>query len=117
MTIESIAKICHETNRAYCEELGDYTQAPWADSPQWQKDSAIKGVEFKIKNPWATPIDMHQSWAADKLAKGWCYGPVKDAEKKEHPCLLPYELLPIEQRRKDALFSAIVTACLIGHEK
>ena len=34
--------------------------------------------------------------------------PVKDADKKEHPCLVPYEQLPTEQKVKDAIFRVIV---------
>jgi hypothetical protein len=44
----------------------------------------------------------------EKKAAGWIYGPVKDPEKKEHPCIVPYDQLPIEQRTKDYLFKAIV---------
>ncbi len=46
MTIESIAKICHEANRAYCATIGDASQLPWEESPDWQRQSAINGVKF-----------------------------------------------------------------------
>jgi len=45
-----------------------------------------------------------------KEADGWKYGPVKDAEKKEHPCFRPYNLLPRDQKAKDYIFRAIVHA-------
>ena len=45
-----------------------------------------------------------------KLDDGWKYGPVKDAEKKEHPCLVPFEQLPKEQQAKDYLFRGAVHA-------
>jgi hypothetical protein len=35
---------------------------------------------------------------------------VKDPEKKEHPCFVPYESLPAEQQAKDHLFKGIVAA-------
>ena len=38
------------------------------------------------------------------------YCAVKDAEKKERPCMLPYTDLPREQRAKDDLFLAVVAA-------
>jgi hypothetical protein len=41
---------------------------------------------------------------------GWTYGQVKGAHAKTHPCCVPYEELPVEQRRKDALFKAIVAS-------
>lgn len=112
MKVESVAKICHETNRAYCVTIGDMSQLCWEEAPQWQRDSAIKGVEFRIANPKATPADMHESWMKEKATAGWVYGDVKDPEKKQHPCMQPYEKLPLDQRRKDYLFSAVVIACL-----
>jgi hypothetical protein len=36
------------------------------------------------------------------------YGEVKDAVAKTHPCMVPYDDLPEFQRKKDALFLAIV---------
>lgn len=106
--IGQIASIAHEANRAYCDSLGDKSQLPWADAPQWQRDSAIKGVEFHLDNPSASASASHESWLAVKRAEGWTYGEVKDVEKKTHPCFVPYEGLPIEQRQKDYLFRAIV---------
>lgn len=108
--IQEAAKVCHEVNRAYCASLGDRSQLPWAAAPDWQRDSAIKGVEFHLKDPEAGPAGSHKSWLAEKEANGWKYGPVKDAEKKEHPCFVPYEELSRAQQAKDALFVAVIDA-------
>ena len=110
MRIEDIAKVCHEANRAYCQSIGDDSQLPWESAPDWQKKSAIGGVVFHLENPASRPEDSHNSWLAGKLRDGWKYGPVKDPEKKEHPCMLGYNELPIEQRMKDSLFLAVVRA-------
>ena len=112
MQTEQIAKVCHEVNRAYCKALGDESQLPWVDAPQWQRDSAIMGVEFIRANPEAKPSASHESWLKQKEADGWKYGPVKDAEKKEHPCYVPYDELPVEQKAKDYIFGAIVRAMM-----
>lgn len=111
MHVEDIAKVCHEANKAYCETIGDNSQLSWDDAAEWQRDSAIKGVEFKLANPEATASAQHESWMDQKIADGWFYGEVKDAEKKTHPCLVEYDQLPEEQRVKDKLFAAIVLAC------
>lgn len=103
-----IAHVCHEANRAYCHTIGDDSQLPWDECPDWQKISAIDGIAFRIANPGATPESMHTNWIETKLAAGWKHGPVKDPEKKEHPCMVPYADLPAAQRVKDELFSAIV---------
>ncbi len=108
MTARQIARICHEANRAYCAQLDDDSQLPWEDTPEWQRVSAIKGVEFHLANPGASPSRSHEEWLKEKEATGWKYGPVKDPVKKEHPCFLPYDELPAEQRLKDSLFTAIV---------
>lgn len=110
MNEEQIARVCHEANRAYCQSIGDNSQPAWDDAPDWQRTSAIKGVEFTIANPEAPPSASHDSWLEEKRATGWKHGPVKDPEKKEHPCFVPYAELPVEQRRKDALFQAVVRA-------
>jgi hypothetical protein len=105
-----IAAVVHEANKAYCESLGDMRQKPWAEADKWQKDSVFEGVRFKLDNPTATPEDLHQSWLDQKLADGWRYGPTKDVNKKEHPCMVPYIDLPQSQRIKDYIFGAIVEA-------
>lgn len=110
MDVTQIAEVCHETNRAYCHTVGDNSQKSWSDAEQWQRDSAIRGVEFALKNPDAPASTQHEAWLRDKTADGWKYGPIKDTEKKEHPCMVPYEQLPAEQRMKDYLFLAIVRA-------
>ena len=99
-----IAERCHETNRAYCEAIGDFSQVPWADAPEEIRASALSGVMFFLENPDATPESMHKKWMADKIAAGWTLGAVKDFEAKTHPCLVDYDLLPKLQRVKDALF-------------
>ena len=105
-----IAKVCHQANKAYCESQGDLSQPDWADAPDWQAQSAINGVEFRLENPDAGPDATHNNWSAEKISDGWVYGDVKDAEKKTHPCLVPFDQLPLFQQKKDKLFSAIVDA-------
>jgi hypothetical protein len=106
---EVIAKTCHEVNRVYCQSIGDDTQVPWEEAPEWQKQSAIDGVVFWMHNSKLTPKDMHDNWMKGKLEAGWKYGPVKDPEKKEHHCLVPYNELPAVQQFKDKFFLAIVS--------
>lgn len=108
LNAEEVARVAHEINRAYCEALGDQSQPTWADAPQWQRDSAINGVRFHRANPNAKPSHSHESWLIEKAAAGWKYGPVKDPERKEHPCCVPYEDLPPEQKAKDYLFRQVV---------
>lgn len=108
MTVEQIAKVAHEVNRAYCLSIGDDSQPAWEAAPEWQKSSAINGVHFHLQNPEAGPSASHDSWLQQKTDEGWKYGPVKNPETKEHPCFVPYNQLPIEQQAKDYIFRQIV---------
>ena len=106
--VEVIAKMCHQANKAWCEIHDDNSQKDWYEAEQWQRDSAIKGVEYRLANPSSGKDAQHNAWMADKVNDGWVFGEVKDAEKKTHPCIVPFEQLPLFQQKKDALFCAIV---------
>ncbi len=108
MTKENIAQVAHEINKAFCESIGDNSQPTWENAPDWQKSSAINGVQFHLDNPNASPSASHESWLKQKTEEGWKYGKVKNAETKEHPCFVPYNELPIEQKSKDFLFKQII---------
>ena len=110
MTNELIAKTCHEANRALCAAFGDHSQVAWADAPAWQHESVINGVKFCIANPDAPPSANHDSWMAEKVAAGWVFGPLKDVAAQTHPCIVPYDELPANQKAKDYVFKAIVGA-------
>jgi hypothetical protein len=106
--VKHCAKAAHEMNRIYCEAHGDASQPRWSDAPVWQRTSAINGVLGALGGN--TPEQSHESWLAEKAATGWKHGPVKDPEKKEHPCFVPYDQLPPEQQQKDCLFITTVRA-------
>lgn len=108
ISIEQIAKICHQANKAYCEAVGDNSQVDWENAPEWQRQSAINGVQFNLDNLDAPASASHDSWLKEKLENGWKYGETKDPEKKEHPCCFPYDQLPEYQKVKDSLFKNIV---------
>ncbi|NJP27092.1 hypothetical protein FLW53_23405 [Microbispora sp. SCL1-1] len=109
LPVEDVARICHEANRALQLATGDPAPSPaWDEAPEWQRASAIAGVEEARGG--ATPEELHEAWCEAKWATGWTYGEAKDDEAKTHPCLVPYADLPSEQRAKDELFRAIVTA-------
>lgn len=108
--IEQIARVCHGANLEYCRTIGDESQLAWEEAEEWQRQSVINGVRYALENQHASASAQHDAWLADKERDGWKLGPVKDAAKKEHPCMVPYEKLPQEQRVKDYLFKAIVLA-------
>lgn len=107
--LEACARAAHEANRAYCIAIGDTSQVSWEDAPDWQRESARNGALGVI---WHNngPRESHASWLAVKESEGWRFGPVKDADLKTHPCMVPYDDLPAEQRVKDGIFVATVRA-------
>lgn len=110
--IIEVARIAHEVNRAYCEALGDTSQLPWDDAPDWQKESAWKGVMAIVNDPSRGPEASHVSWLKDKEEAGWIWGPTKNPELGTHPCMVPFEELPPNQKVKDHLFVGTVKALL-----
>lgn len=118
-TYEEVRRACaeaaHEINRVYCRALGDTSQAVWDQAEEWQRTSALNGVDgvFAGNGPGAS----HESWLAEKFATGWTYGPVKDPVLKEHPCMVPFHELPFDQQQKDHLFVQTVhaVAAALGH--
>lgn len=105
-----VARICHEANRAFCEELLDYTHDPWESAPRWQQETIFAGVKAHLDDPSLTPQGSHELWMACKRDEGWTYGPVKDSDLKKHPCMVPFDQLPLDQQRKDYLIANIVEA-------
>lgn len=114
--VDHVARVCHEANREFCRCLGDYSQLSWEIAEQWQRESAIRGVQFvlvQLRNGEAIGGDaQHEAWWRHKRETGWTFGAVKNAELKTHPCMRPYNELPASQRAKDTLFTAIAVALL-----
>lgn len=109
MNALDIARVCHEANRAVQLATGERNISPhWDLAPDWQRASAREGVEKALAGH--TAEQLHQSWCDFKVADGWVLGPDKDDVVKTHPCLVPYADLPSDQRAKDILFRAIVSA-------
>lgn len=107
-----IAAVAHSANREWCRLHGDLEQPAWEFAPKWQVESAVAGVMAIASGTVKTPEESHESWMKHKIDTGWTYGPQKHPQAKEHPCLVPYEELPEEQRAKDALFHGIVKIML-----
>lgn len=109
-SIEQVARIAHEANATLCDSIGEVSNASWEDAPEWQRQSSIRGVRFHLDNPDAQPEAIHEWWMRERLESGWRYGEARDDDARTHPCIVPYEQLPPEQKAKDYLFKAIVLA-------
>lgn len=45
--------------------------------------------------------NVHENWAATRLHEGWTWGPARNDTLKQHPCLIPYNELPEEEKEYD----------------
>jgi len=106
-TILLIAETCHEANRVVQRALNEPVSPAWTDADLETRGSAVDGVVSALRNG-STPEQSHENWIAYKLEHGWRYGETKSNRDKTHPCLVPYDQLPVEQRMKDGIFTDIV---------
>jgi hypothetical protein len=109
---EVAARAAHEANRIICKVAGEDLHDPWAIAGKWQRDSSDACVLAILRNPKMTPEECHRRWTRDRLDGGWKYGPIKDVGLKIHPCLVPYDELPVHQKAKDEMFALVVRAVL-----
>ena len=45
--------------------------------------------------------NVHEVWAKARIDEGWTYGEKRDDIHKKHPCLVPYNELPEEEKEYD----------------
>lgn len=45
--------------------------------------------------------NVHEVWAASRVAEGWTYGPERNDALKQTPCLVPYADLPEVEKAYD----------------
>ena len=45
--------------------------------------------------------NVHEVWAKARMDEGWTYGEKRDYIHKKHPCLVPYDELPEEEKEYD----------------
>ena len=114
-TLDQLAEMAHEANRAYQRILQEPVSPPWPELSEEAKESTRIGVRMTVdlktgEHRRPNMGDLHNSWLATKLRAGWRYAPVRNDERKEHPNLLPYEALGPSQQVKDQLFTHVLFA-------
>lgn len=45
--------------------------------------------------------NVHEVWAQQRIKEGWVYGPQRNDELKQHPCLIPFEALSETEKNYD----------------
>ena len=75
-----------------------YTPNPINTTNVELSEGLLELVELLAEN-------THDNWAAGRIAEGWTYGPVRNDELKQHPCLIPYNELPDSEKEYDRVTS------------
>jgi len=62
--------------------------------------------------------NTHEVWAHNRMQQGWTYGPERNDEKKEHPCLVPYEELSEDEKKydRDTAIETLKLILKLGYE-
>lgn len=59
--------------------------------------------------------NTHENWAMERIRLGWTWGPERNDEKKQHPCLVPYEELPESEKDFDRRTSTQSLKVILAH--
>jgi len=76
----------------------EYNPAPIDTSHVVLPDAVNELTELLARN-------AHEVWAQTRLAEGWRWGPERNDDRKEHPCLVPYEELPEGEKDFDRVIA------------
>ena len=58
--------------------------------------------------------NVHEVWAQNRIREGWTYGPVRDDQKRQTPCLVPYDQLPEEEKADDRNTAFGTLKCIVS---
>ena len=75
-------------------KTGKYTPQPVDTTDVKLPEELEQLIEQMSKN-------VHEVWAETRLSQGWTYGEQRNDELKTHPCLVPYEELPEDEKEYD----------------
>ncbi len=59
--------------------------------------------------------NVHEEWARTRIQQGWTYGPQRDDEHKQHPCLVPYDELTEEEKVFDRNTALATIRFILSH--
>lgn len=110
--LDRIARIGHEVNRAYCQELGEEAHPQWTAILGSERALVRKAAEGVLNGTFATLEDQHEAWRQARVDAGWTWGNAKDVEHKISPALVPWADLPASQRAKSAIFRQVCVEAL-----
>lgn len=58
--------------------------------------------------------DVHDQWAQERQRQGWTWGERRDDDMKEHPGMVPYDMLTDDEKEVDRVTVRTVIASLLA---
>jgi hypothetical protein len=58
--------------------------------------------------------NIHENWAQLRIGQGWKWGLERNDERKEHPCLVPYEQLSETEKDYDRQTSQMTLKTIVA---
>ena len=89
------------------EPIPTYTPTPFDSSDISISDDLLELSELVAKN-------SHDIWAENCINDGWKYGETRCDEKKQHPCLVPYEELSCHEQEHNLNAAVNTLKYIIG---
>ena len=87
--------------------MSDYH--PTFDQPHPDLPAALDELRERLAE------HVHDVWAAGRLADGWVLGPARNDERKEHPNLVPYEVLSEQDKAIDRATAEATLRFILAH--
>src|SRR5688572_5046642 len=88
----------------------EYRPAPIPTGAVQLSEDLLSLVEDLSRN-------AHDVWAFRRTTEGWRWGPKRDDDRKEHPCLIPYSELTESEKDMDraAVLETIKMMVALGY--
>uniref|UniRef100_A0A672KZ94 Ryanodine receptor 3 n=1 Tax=Sinocyclocheilus grahami TaxID=75366 RepID=A0A672KZ94_SINGR len=58
--------------------------------------------------------NIHELWGMNKIELGWCYGKIREDNKRQHPCLVDFSKLPETERNYNLQMSTETLKTLLA---
>uniref|UniRef100_A0A6I8PD25 Ryanodine receptor 1 n=1 Tax=Ornithorhynchus anatinus TaxID=9258 RepID=A0A6I8PD25_ORNAN len=97
----------HLVGPARCLSHTDFTPCP-VDTVQIVLPPHLERIREKLAE------NIHELWALTRIEQGWTYGPVRDDNKRLHPCLLDFHSLPEPERNYNLQMSGETLKTLLA---
>jgi len=75
-------------------ETNNYIPTPLDTTEVKLPDELLELAEVMSRN-------VHEVWAKNRIDQGWTFGPARNDQLKQHPCLVPYDKLPESEKIYD----------------